>query len=129
MVGDRSDCRDRHQPEVVGVEHRRRPVYLGAVVVIIKPCVRGRALRAAAEKPSCPPGTPPAAPFKCAVIVAHGLGQQTKFETLATATQGLVKAAGSALAGSPRVRLVTLGQERYQRVELTLRGDGGLREL
>ena len=86
-------------------------------------------LETAAEKPSCPPGPPPAAPFKYAVIVAHGMGQQTKFETLATATQGLVKAAGPALAGPPRVRLVTLGQERYQRVELTLRGDGGPREL
>jgi hypothetical protein len=86
-------------------------------------------LDTAADTPACHPDVPPAAPFKCAVIVAHGMGQQTKFETLATATHGLVRAAGPALAGPPRVRLVTLGQERYQRVELTLRSDGGPREL
>ncbi len=64
-----------------------------------------------------------------AVIVVHGMGQQTKLETLTTVTRGLVRAAGPLLDGRPRVRLVDLGADRYQRVELTLRSEAGQREL
>src|SRR5262245_22928978 len=66
---------------------------------------------------------------KYAALVVHGLGQQTKFETLDTLAEGIVRAAGGAVDGPPVARLVTVGDEWLQRIELTLRTDGGSREL
>lgn len=66
---------------------------------------------------------------KYAVLVVHGVGQQTKFETLDMLADGIARAAGGAVDGPPVARLVTVEDEWLQRLELTLRTDGGTREL
>jgi hypothetical protein len=64
-----------------------------------------------------------------AVLVVHGMGQQTKFETLDLLVQGLVRAIGLTPFDQPRARLVELAGERLHRVELKLRRDGREHEL
>jgi len=66
---------------------------------------------------------------KFAALVVHGVGQQTKFETLDMLAEGIARAAGGAVDGPPVARLVTVGDERLHRIELTLRTDGGTRAL
>ena len=56
-----------------------------------------------------------------AVLVVHGMGQQTKFETLDLLMQGLVRAIGQRPIDQPRARLVELAGERLHRVELEFR--------
>ena len=64
-----------------------------------------------------------------AVLVVHGVGQQTKFETLDMLVRGLVRGARSEVAGAPRARLVSLAGEPLHRVEITLQTEGGAREV
>ena len=80
--------------------------------------------RAVGRQDDIRPGSP-----KYAALVVHGVGQQTKFETLDMLAEGIVQAAGGAVDGPPVARLVTVGDERLSRIELTLRTDGGTREL
>src|SRR5205814_9085672 len=53
-----------------------------------------------------------------AVLVVHGVGQQTKFETLDSLVRGLVRTILPAPLDHPRARLVQLAGERLNRVEL-----------
>jgi hypothetical protein len=80
--------------------------------------------RVAADEPEQlgPPGP-------SAVLVVHGMGQQTKFETLDLLVRGLVRAIGLAPLDQPRARLVELAGERLHRVELRFQRDGREREL
>jgi hypothetical protein len=64
-----------------------------------------------------------------AVLIVHGMGQQTKFETLDLLVRGLVRAIGLAPLDQPRARLVELAGERLHRVELKFKRDGREREL
>ena len=68
-------------------------------------------------------------PRPSAVLVVHGMGQQTKFETLDLLVRGLVRAIGLAPVDQPRARLVELAEERLHRVELKFERDGRVREL
>ena len=72
-----------------------------------------------------------------AVFVAHGMGQQIPFQTLDAVAQGLRRAdkrrreqtKQPAATRAPVIRTVTLGDERLQRVELTLLTNDGEREV
>ena len=64
-----------------------------------------------------------------AVLVVHGVGQQTKFETLDALVRGLVRSIGPAPLDQPRARLVELAGERLNRVELRFKRDGREREI
>jgi hypothetical protein len=66
---------------------------------------------------------------KYAVLVVHGMGQQTKFETLDLLAGGLTPAARHMRNGQPRARLVYLGQQRLHRLELTLETESQPLEL
>jgi len=57
-----------------------------------------------------------------AILVAHGMGQQTHFQTLDDLVTGLHRYSGRPRAGAhqPNVKTVQAGQERLQRVESTL---------
>ena len=59
-----------------------------------------------------------------AVLVVHGVGQQTKFETLDSLVRGLVRAILPAPLDHPRARLVQLAGERLNRVELRFKREG-----
>jgi hypothetical protein len=76
------------------------------------------------------------APQPRALFVAHGMGQQIPFQTLDAIAEGLRRADGYRRqqaklppAPAPVVRTVTLGDERLQRIELTLLTDAGEREV
>jgi hypothetical protein len=58
------------------------------------------------------------------VLVVHGVGQQTKFETLDSLVRGLVRTILPAPLDQPRARLVQLAGERLNRVELTFKREG-----
>ena len=64
-----------------------------------------------------------------AVLVVHGMGQQTKFETLDLLVQGLARAIDLVPFDQPRARLVELAGERLHRVELKFRRDDREHEL
>jgi hypothetical protein len=66
---------------------------------------------------------------KYAALLVHGMGQQTKFETLDMLVRGLRAVAGAAVVGTPQARFVAVGDERLHRLELTLEGEAGPREL
>src|SRR2546422_339150 len=75
----------------------------------------------------------PAAIGKAAVFVVHGMGQQIQFQTLDDVAEGL-RAANVRRGGGPTprpgVRAVAVGDERPQRIELTLTdGDRRTREV
>ncbi|OLB53988.1 MAG: hypothetical protein AUH99_00700 [Candidatus Rokubacteria bacterium 13_2_20CM_2_70_11] len=63
------------------------------------------------------------------MLVAHGMGRQTKFETLDILVNGLMRVARFGRLGAPQARLVSLDGERLHRLELTVQTDGGVREL
>ena len=64
-----------------------------------------------------------------AAVVVHGVGQQTRLETLDVLAHGIARAAGAVLDGPPVARQVAVGDTWLQRLELGLRTDGGRREL
>ncbi len=73
---------------------------------------------------------------RAAVLIVHGMGQQIEFETLENVDAGLLQADAAAKKkpAEPRprsiARAVRLGEERLQRVELTLTAkDGSEREV
>ena len=75
----------------------------------------------------------PAPHGKAAVFVVHGMGQQIQFQTLDDVAEGL-RAANVRRGGGPTprpgVRAIAVGDERPQRIELTLTdGDRRTREV
>jgi hypothetical protein len=93
---------------------------------------RTRDWRAIVAQPFQPRDARLPADQKFAAFVVHGVGQQTKFETLQTVAEGMARTArqvGLAVEGPPVARLVAVGETRIQRIELTLRGGAGNREL
>jgi len=58
------------------------------------------------------------------VLVVHGVGQQTKLETLDTLVRGLVRTILPAPLDQPRARLAQLAGERLNRVELQFKREG-----
>jgi hypothetical protein len=64
---------------------------------------------------------------KFAVVVAHGMGQQPKFETLDAIATGLERVAGVPI--STDVRLATIAGERFHRVEMQVPTCHGVREV
>jgi hypothetical protein len=68
-----------------------------------------------------------------AVFVAHGMGQQIPFQTLDAVAKGLRRAdlrqPTESAARPPVVRTVLLGEERLQRIELSLLTEDGEREV
>jgi len=64
-----------------------------------------------------------------AVLVVHGVGQQTKFETLDSLVRGLVRTILPAPLDHPRARLVQLAGERLNRVELRFKREGRESEI
>src|SRR6266446_2287245 len=69
--------------------------------------------------------TTPTAHGTAAVFVVHGMGQQIQFQTLDDVAEGL-RAANVRRSGGPTprpgVRAIAVGDERPQRIELTLTG-------
>lgn len=59
-----------------------------------------------------------------AILVAHGMGQQIPFQTLEDVAEGLGRAAGVGRR-APRAETVTIGGERLQRLDLSIRLDDG----
>jgi hypothetical protein len=102
--------------------------------VSVEPSRLRTTLRAPAKLLETPGPTPSAeragpAPDRApvAVIVAHGMGQQVRFETLTTMASRLAEVAG---AWPPaRARLVDLGGERLARVEIEVSTCKGVREV
>ncbi len=89
-----------------------------------------------AHAPAPPGPASPAAPGRTiprvAILVAHGMGQQVKFETLDLLTTALRREARSRGDAEPgiAVRLVRFDDDSIARAELTLRdAQGGEREL
>jgi len=65
----------------------------------------------------------PAVRGKAAVFVVHGMGQQIEFQTLDDVAEGLRAAnvrRGGGPTPRPAVRAIAVGDERPQRIELTL---------
>ena len=84
--------------------------------------------RSRAAAALAPPAPPP--PRKVAVVVAHGMGQQIRFETVDAVSRALLVADATARpAHAPpatvTTRTVMIGDERLQRVELALRDPHG----
>lgn len=78
-------------------------------------------LRLEAADPATAPGPMPAA-ANTAVLVAHGMGQQVRFETLEQVARLLLPwAAGPEVV----VREVNIGAERLHRAEIRVRREGG----
>src|SRR5262245_59670772 len=66
---------------------------------------------------------------KYAVLVVHGVGQQTKLETLDLLAEGVGQSARHMRNGTPRARVAYLGKQRLHRLELTLDTENQTREL
>ncbi len=78
-------------------------------------------LRLEAADPAAASGPLPAAP-NTAVLVAHGMGQQVRFETLEQVARLLLPWASD---GEVVVREVRIGDERLHRAEIRVPGGGG----
>lgn len=78
-------------------------------------------IRLESADPATAPAPLPAAP-NVAVLVAHGMGQQVRFETLEQVARLLLP-----WAADPEVvvREVRIGEERLHRAEIRIAGDGG----
>lgn len=61
-----------------------------------------------------------------AIVVAHGMGEQVRFQTLDDITEKLRRRYPRHIPDKPRARTVLVGGERQQRLEITLSGlEGG----
>jgi len=74
------------------------------------------------------PAAEKAAVKKCAVLVAHGMGQQVAFETLQEVADAVLRRSASeqAKVTSLEVGFVKLGEHRLPRAELQLEEKGGI---
>ncbi|HEV2104941.1 MAG TPA: hypothetical protein VGU27_04365, partial [Candidatus Eisenbacteria bacterium] len=77
------------------------------------------------------PGGSAEKPARVAILVAHGMGQQVKFETLELVVNALRRAAraGGRTASDADVRQVPLGDDFLPRAEMTLTAGGSPREV
>src|SRR3984893_5855079 len=77
-----------------------------------------------------PPGEAPQK--KRAVWIVHGMGQQVPFETVDGLAEGIIRVAEPAPGPdgfAPKVRVVQIGDQTVQRVELKILVQGKVQEL
>jgi hypothetical protein len=71
-------------------------------------------------RPEHAPSTGQGSPGSAAILVVHGMGQQIPFETLGALAKGL-----TGQNSHPAAATVTLGDQRLQRIEITVALPGG----